>query len=52
MTIHDAASAEGFYGLPQALVSTSKVGGNDLTAGETALIDANKQAFDKGWEST
>jgi hypothetical protein len=36
MTIQIAASAEGFYGLPPALVSSSKVGGNDLTAGETA----------------
>ena len=31
-----AADPEGFYGLPQGSVSSSKVGGNDLTAGETA----------------
>jgi hypothetical protein len=36
MTMKIAASAEGFYGLLLALVSSSKVGGNDLTAGETA----------------
>ena len=68
MTPENAAGPEGFYGLPQGPVSSSKVGGNDLTAGETAPvrpngmltveevtakeIDPNQWAFDRGLEST
>jgi hypothetical protein len=55
MTIQVAADPKGFYGLPSGPVSASKVGGNDLTAGETAPpkeIDPNKWAFDHGLEST
>jgi hypothetical protein len=36
MTIQVAADPTDFYGLPSGLASASKVGGNDLTAGETA----------------
>ena len=36
MTIEIAADNEGFYGLPQESVSTSNVGGNDVTDGETS----------------
>ena len=32
----NATAPEAFYGFPQSTVSSSKVGGNDLTAGETA----------------
>ena len=32
----NATGSEGSYGLPQGLESTSNVGGNDVTAGETA----------------
>ena len=35
-TIQVAAEDGDFYGLPRDSVSSSKVGGNDLTAGETA----------------
>jgi len=55
MTPENAAGPEGFYGLPQGSVSSSKVGGNDLTAGETAPIkeiDPNAWAFERGLEST
>ena len=55
MTIEIAAGPEAFYGFPQGPVSSSKVGGNDLTAGETAPIkeiDPNQWAFDRGLEST
>lgn len=55
MTIEIAAGPEAFYGFPQGSVSSSKVGGNDLTAGETAPIkeiDPNQWAFDRGLEST
>jgi hypothetical protein len=34
--IQVAAAPEAFYGFLQGAVSSSKVGGNDLTAGETA----------------
>jgi hypothetical protein len=47
-----AAAPEASYGFPHGAVSASKVGGNDLTAGETAPIDPNKWAFDHGLEST
>ena len=36
MTIQLATDDGDFYGLPHDSVSSSKVGGNDLTAGETA----------------
>ena len=36
MTIKIAADDGDFYGLPRDSVSTSNVGGNDVTAGETA----------------
>jgi len=32
----DAAGSQAFYGFPDGPVSTSNVGGNDVTAGETA----------------
>ena len=35
----DATDNEVFYGLPHESVSTPKVGGNDLTAGETAPLE-------------
>jgi len=47
-----AAAPEASYGFPHGVVSAPKVGGNDLTAGETAPIDPNKWAFDHGLEST
>jgi len=47
-----ATAPEASYGFPHGVVSASKVGGNDLTAGETAPIDPNKWAFDHGLEST
>ena len=47
-----AAAPEASYGFPHGAVSASKIGGNDLTAGETAPIDPNKWAFDHGLEST
>jgi hypothetical protein len=50
--IEIAAAPEASYGFPHGAVSASKVGGNDLTAGETAPIDPNKWAFDHGLEST
>jgi hypothetical protein len=50
--IQVAAAPEASYGFPHGAVSASKVGGNDLTAGETAPIDPNKWAFDHGLEST
>jgi hypothetical protein len=34
--IEIATAPEAFYGFPHGAVSASKVGGNDLTAGETA----------------
>jgi hypothetical protein len=37
MTIQRAADDGDFYGLPRESVSASKVGGNDLTDGETSL---------------
>jgi len=36
MTIQVAADPKDFYGLPSGPVSASKVGGNDLTDGETS----------------
>ena len=48
----DAADSEAFYGFPQESVSSSNVGGDDVTAGETAPIDPNQWAFDRGLEST
>ena len=36
LLLKDAADDEGFYGLPHKSVSSSKVGGNDLTDGETS----------------
>lgn len=48
----DAADPQAFYGFPTGSVSTSNVGGNDVTAGETAPIDPNQWAFDHGLEST
>lgn len=36
MTIQFAADPQAFYGFPNGSVSSSKVGGNDLTDGETS----------------
>ena len=53
------AGSQAFYGFPDGPVSTPKVGGNDLTVGETTPfrlteenIDPNQWAFDNGLEST
>jgi len=43
MTIQLAAEDGDFYGLPYESASASKVGGNDLTAGETAPFRTVKQ---------
>ena len=54
-----AAGPQAFYGFPDGPVSAPKVGGNDLTVGETTPfrlteenIDPNQWAFDNGLEST
>ena len=49
---HVAADPKAFYGFPKGSVSTSNAGGKCVTAGETAPIDPNQWAFDRGLEST
>ena len=47
-----AADPKAFYGFPSGSVSSSNAGGKCVTAGETAPIDPNQWAFDRGLEST
>ena len=47
-----AAGPKAFYGFPKGSVSTSNAGGKCVTAGETAPIDPNQWAFDRGLESS
>ncbi len=47
-----AAGPKAFYGFPKGSVSTPDAGGKCVTAGETAPIDPNQWAFDRGLESS